>query len=124
MSSNIWLTVLFLSFIIVPFSFSSLEFTFPLRSETHIKAEYTIQEPVPCKQHPHENTKKCSVSVFHLEHNMFNIPAISCQQITTIITATFYFLENLNSNQCRQTYEEVKHSFSHTKQTLLRISLA
>ena len=91
MSSNDWLAFLFLSFIIVSFSFSSLEFTFLLCSETHIKAEYAIQEPVPCKQHLHEHTKKCNVSVFHSEHNMFIIPGISCQQITTTTTATFYF---------------------------------
>ena len=91
MSSNNWLAVLFLLFIIVPFSFSSLEFTFPLCSETHVKAECAIQELVPCKQHQHEHTKTCEVSVFYLEHNMFNIPAISCQQITTTTTATFYF---------------------------------
>ena len=71
--------------------FSSLEFTFPLCSETHIKAAYAIQEPVPCKQHLHEHTKNCNVSVFHLEHNMFNIPAISCQQIIITTAATFYF---------------------------------
>ena len=75
----------------MPFAFSSLEFTFPLYSETHIKAEYAIQELVSCKQHLHEHTKKCNVSVFHWEHNIFNIPAISCQQTTTTTTATFFF---------------------------------
>ena len=90
-SSNNWLAVLFLLLLIVPFSFLFLEFTFPFCSETHIKAEYAIQEPVPCKQHLHEHTKKCNVSVFHLEHNMFTIPTTSCQQITTTTTATIYF---------------------------------
>ena len=64
---------------------------FSLCSETHFKAEYAIQKPVPCTPHLHEHTKNCNVSLFHSEHNMFNIPAISCQQITTITTATFYF---------------------------------
>ena len=49
--------------------FFILEFTFPLCSEKHIKAEYAIQEPVPSKQHLQEHTKKGNVSVFHLEHN-------------------------------------------------------
>ena len=128
MSSNNWLAVLFLSFTIVPFSFSSQEFTFPLCSEAHIKAEYAIEEPVPCKQHLHEQTKKCNVCVFDLEHNMFSIPAhfLSTNHnnhnsklllfrssnaffshrlfSNTFAFRVFIMEQNRNSNQCRQTH--------------------
>ena len=33
---------------------SSLEFEFPICRESHIKAEYTLQDPAPCKEYtPH-----------------------------------------------------------------------
>ena len=96
MSSNNWLAVLFLSFIIVPFSFSSLEFTFPLCSETHIKAEYAIQEPVPCKQHLHEHTKNAM-----LVYSILNITCLT----------SLPFLVNKSQLLQRQpfTFLELKH---------------
>ena len=97
MSSNNWLAVLFLSFIIVPFSFSSLEFTFPLCSETHIKAEYAIQEPVPCKQHLDGIYKKNAMLVY----SIWNI---------TYLTS-LPFLVNKSQPPQRQsfTFLELKH---------------
>ena len=91
MSSNNWLSVLFLSFTIVLFSFSPQEFTFPLCSEAHIKAEYAIEEPVPCKQHLHEQTKNAMLvySIWNITY-LASLP-ISCQQMTTTTTASFYF---------------------------------
>ena len=70
---------------------SSLEFEFPFCSESHVKAEYTLQDPAPCKEYTPHLTKQCNVSVFKQEHYMYKIPAIACQQITTTTTATYYF---------------------------------
>ena len=68
-----------------------LEFKLPVCSESHAKAEYTLQDPVECKPHVPHLTKQCNISIFKQEHFVYNIPAISCQQVATITTATFYF---------------------------------
>ena len=68
-----------------------LEFSLPVCSESHAKAEYTLQDLVECKPHVFHLTKQCNISIFKQEHFVYNIPAISCQQVATTTTATFYF---------------------------------
>ena len=70
---------------------STLEFNFPVCSETHVKAEYALQDPTPCKTHISHLTRQCNVNVLKQEHYIYNIPAISCQQVSTTTTSTFYF---------------------------------
>ena len=76
---------------IASITLSSLEFEFPICSESHVKTEYTLQDPAPSKEYPPHLTKQCNVSIFEQEHYMYKIPAIVCQQITTTTTATYYF---------------------------------
>ena len=68
-----------------------LEFSLPECSKSHAEAEYTLPDPVECKPHVPHLTKQCHISIFKLEHFVYNIPVISCQQVTTTTTATFYF---------------------------------
>ena len=68
-----------------------LEFSLPECSESHAKAEYTLQNPVECKPHVPHLTKQCNISIFKLEYFVYNIPVIFCQQVATTTTATFYF---------------------------------
>ena len=68
-----------------------LEFSLLVCSESHAKAEYTLQDPVECKSHVPHLTKQCNISSFKQKHFVYNIPAISCQQVATTTTATFYF---------------------------------
>ena len=37
---------------------SSLEFEFPICSESHVKAKYTLQDPAPCKEYTPHSTKQ------------------------------------------------------------------
>ena len=68
-----------------------MEFEFPVRSESHITTEYTLQDPVPCKRHKPHFAKQCNVKILKREYYMYHIPSICCQQIFTITTATNYF---------------------------------
>ena len=45
---------------------STLEFNFPVCSETHVKAEYALQDPTPCKTHISHLTRQCNVNVLNV----------------------------------------------------------
>ena len=75
----------------IPTCLLTMEFEFPVCSESHIKAEYTLQDPAPYKKQIPHFTKQCNVKIFKQEHYMYNIPAISCKKISTTTTATYYF---------------------------------
>ena len=76
----------------VPYIFTStLECNFPVCSETHVKAEYASQDPIPCKTHILHLTRQYNVNVLKQEHYIHNISAISYQQVSTTTTSTFYF---------------------------------
>ena len=83
-----------------------MEFEFPVCSESHIKAEYTLQDPVPCKRHMPYFTKQCNVKILKQEHYMDNIPVISCQQIPTTTTAIYYF-SGAKTHSYRTVYSQV-----------------
>ena len=96
----------------VPYIFTStLEFNFPVCSETHVKAEYALQDPTLCKTHILHLTRQCNVNVLKQEHYIYNIPAISCQQVSTTTTSTFYFLERKPTLR-QQTTRSYPHSWN------------
>ena len=53
-----------------------LEFRLSICSESHAKAEYTLQDPVKCKPHVPPLTKQCDIRIFKKENFLYNIPAI------------------------------------------------
>ena len=70
-----------------------LEFSLPVCSESHAKAEYTLQDPIECKPHVPHLIKQCNISIFKQEHFVYNIPAISSQQLLPLPQLHFTFLE-------------------------------
>ena len=45
-------------------------------------------------------TKRSNAKILKREHYMYNIPATSCQQMSTITTATYYFFGAKTHSSC------------------------
>ena len=57
--SNYFRFCLLLLLTLKSITLSSLEFEFPTCSESHVKAEYTLQDPAPYEEYTPHLTKQC-----------------------------------------------------------------